>query len=144
MNRECFSSVIKSRECQHFPFAFRAIWLVDDSAAVVLRHVWTRDRMMSFLRKFQVVLLLFILMSILSSHGCYMCSWAGCDSYCHRWCSGSAFNLRPRVVNREMRWKSGDDGAVERSHSLASRESRSCQLFWFWSRDVGIPWCVCW
>ena len=25
-----------------------ALWLVDGSAAVVLRHVWTRDRMMSF------------------------------------------------------------------------------------------------
>ena len=51
-----------------------ALWLVDDSAAVGLRHVWTRDRMMSFFENFQVVLLLFILMSILSSHGCCMCT----------------------------------------------------------------------
>ena len=48
MNKECFSSVIKSRECQHFPL-LSALWLVDDSAAVVLRYVLTRDRMMSFL-----------------------------------------------------------------------------------------------
>ena len=47
MNWECFSSVIKSRECQRFPLAFS--WLVDDSAAVSLRYVLTRDRMVSVL-----------------------------------------------------------------------------------------------
>ena len=30
-----------------------ALWLVDDSAAVVLRHVWTRDRMLSFCELFR-------------------------------------------------------------------------------------------
>ena len=52
-----------------------ALWLVDDSAAVGLRHAWTRDRMMSFGEFFQVVLLLFFLMSILSFHGCYKCTY---------------------------------------------------------------------
>ena len=33
---------------------FSALWLVDDRAAVSLRHVWTRDRMLSFLRIFSV------------------------------------------------------------------------------------------
>ena len=41
--------VIKSRECQHFSLLLlSALCLVDDSAAVGLLHVWTRDRMMSF------------------------------------------------------------------------------------------------
>ena len=51
-----------------------ALWLVGDSVAVSLRCVWTRDRMMSFLRIVQVVLLLFILLSLLSSHGCFTCT----------------------------------------------------------------------
>ena len=60
-----------------------ALWLVDDSAAVGLRHEWTRDRMMSFLFFFQVVLLLFILTSVLSSHGCYMCTHGLPHISCH-------------------------------------------------------------
>ena len=56
-----------------FPL-FSAPWLVDDSVAVSLRHVWTREWMLSFWHFVQVVLLFFILMSILSSHGCYMCT----------------------------------------------------------------------
>ena len=51
-----------------------ALWLVGDSVAVSLRCVWTRDKMMSFLRICQVVLLLFILLSTQSCHGCYMCT----------------------------------------------------------------------
>ena len=47
MNRECFTSVNESRECRHFPLASQ-LWLVDDSAAVSLRYVLTRDRMMFF------------------------------------------------------------------------------------------------
>ena len=46
-----------------------ALWLVDDSAPVSLRYVLTSDRMMSFGEFFQLVLLLFILLSSLSSHG---------------------------------------------------------------------------
>ena len=46
-----------------------ALWLVDDSAAVSLRYVLTRDRMMSFWELFSEFLLLFILLSSLSSHG---------------------------------------------------------------------------
>ena len=44
----------KSRD---FP-CFSASWLVGDSVAVSLRCVWTRDRMVSFLRISEVVLLL--------------------------------------------------------------------------------------
>ena len=66
-------SYAKFCECEHYSL-FSALWLVDDSVAVSLRYIWTRDDMMSFLRIVQVVLLLFILMSILSSHGCYMCT----------------------------------------------------------------------
>ena len=40
MNWECFSSFIKS--------LLSALWLVDDSAAVSLRYVLTRDRMTTF------------------------------------------------------------------------------------------------
>ena len=46
-----------------------ALWLVDDSAAVSLRYVLARDQMVSFLGNFQLVLLLFMLLSSLSSHG---------------------------------------------------------------------------
>ena len=68
MKRECFSSVNESRECKHFHLA-SALWLVDDSAAVSLRYVLTRDGDDEFLGIVQLVLLLFILLSSLSSHG---------------------------------------------------------------------------
>ena len=41
MDLECFSCFIKS--------LLSALWLVDDSAAVSLRYVLTRDRMTTFL-----------------------------------------------------------------------------------------------
>ena len=46
-----------------------APWLVDDSAVVSLRYELTRDGMLSSGDFFQLVLLLFILLSSLSSHG---------------------------------------------------------------------------
>ena len=46
---------------------------MNDSAAVRLRYVLTRDRMTIFC-VFQLVPLLFILLSSLSSHGRYMCT----------------------------------------------------------------------
>ena len=50
-------TAIKSRGCQRGPL-LSAFWLVDDSNAVSLRCLWTRDRTMRFRRIFQVVLLL--------------------------------------------------------------------------------------
>ena len=60
MDLECFSCFIKS--------LLSALWLVDDSAAVSLRYVLTRDWMAIFC-VFQFVPLLFFLLSSLSSHG---------------------------------------------------------------------------
>ena len=47
MDLECFSYFIKS--------LLPALWLVDDSAAVSLRYVLTRDRMTTFFGVFQLV-----------------------------------------------------------------------------------------
>ena len=44
-------TTIKSRGCQRF-LLLSALGLVGDSVALSLRCVWTRDRMMSFLRNF--------------------------------------------------------------------------------------------
>ena len=65
------NTAITSRKCQRCPL-LSALWLVGDSVAVSLGCVWTRDRMMSFVRFFQVVLLLSH-PAILSSHG-YICT----------------------------------------------------------------------
>ena len=59
MDLECFSCFIKS--------LLSALWLVDDSVAVSLRHVLTRERMTTFC-VFQLVRLLLFLLPILSSH----------------------------------------------------------------------------
>ena len=61
MNWECFSCFIKS--------LLSALWLVDDSAAVRLRYVLTRDKMTVFFGVFNEFLRLFFLLSSLSSHG---------------------------------------------------------------------------
>ena len=68
-------TAIKFRGCQRFPL-HAALWLVGDSIAVSLRSVWTRDQMMSFLRMFQVVLLL-------SHPACPVFSWL----HVHSWTS---------------------------------------------------------
>ena len=60
-------ATITSRGCQHFPL-LSVLWLVGDSFAVSLRCVWTRDRMMS------VLFFCCVILPILSSHGCYMCT----------------------------------------------------------------------
>ena len=46
-----------------------ALWLADDSATVSFRYVLTHDQMMCFGDCFQLVLLLFILLSVLFSYG---------------------------------------------------------------------------
>ena len=65
----------KARGCQRFPL-LSALWLVGDNIAVSLRCVWTHDRVMTFLRHVQVVLLL--------SHPAYpVFSWL----HVHSWTS---------------------------------------------------------
>ena len=48
MNKECLSRLLSCLvDANIFPL-LSALWLVDDSTAVVLRFVLTRDRMMSY------------------------------------------------------------------------------------------------
>ena len=73
MNSECFSSVIKFRECQHYPL-LSALWLVGDSDAVSLRCVWTRDWINEFFENLSGSSSVVSSCCLLSSHVCYMCT----------------------------------------------------------------------